>query len=457
MRLILLVVLLLVIGCSAVPDSEPLGTSNAEEPRRRVAATMPPPDVLVIDDGDPEPELGERITIAGALVTDRDEPIAGRRFVTVGHDRDRRAGITGPGGAIAVEGVAPPYDLLVQGSPDNGPTVYLGLTSPDPYIALLERDGVTVAAPSQTIRVGIRAPSCGRERCIVDVMSASRSGDGNASTLSEPTADDDAIAIVEVSHVWWAAKPAEGEKIAIHALVHDVENRTFAYGSVAGIEPAPGEMRDTGLLRATALATTAPLTPGGVMSSVAADALWSTLITLDVPGASGAPGPAFALAAATASAVTTRLPILAGASWRVMVTAMTPGRASTAWSGSCDVGDGAPRLELPPAPSDVAIEDGRLRWRAGASALAIIDVVDVARASHRYRIVTNETDVALGRLEDLGLRGLEKGAHELALTIAPDVSLNETVDPDPAVRSRQRDVRRAGVASYARVAVDVIP
>ncbi|MBX3229942.1 MAG: hypothetical protein KIT84_26090 [Labilithrix sp.] len=434
MRLLVLVVMLVVaaLACGDAPASAPVSTPAFE---RRATEPAPP---RLDDAEDGASDDGQPVTIAGRLVDQRGAPIAGRRFRTRGADGDRRDDVTRSDGRIALEGVVPPYDLLVRGGAETGPTLYLGVTRADPVVALFEAAAEPV--PAQTVVVGVLAPPCDEERCVVDVVTTSAHGGGAMSALSEPNADGDAVAILEVPH-FWDARPGADEPIAVHVLVRDGEARSFSYVRREGAAlAAPGERRDAGMLRARAVAASERLRASAGAEGVAPEARWGATASIAIDGAR------FLLAAAPSPAVTTRVPLLEGARWRAMIEATSAGRSAIAWSGARGPADADVRLVLPALPRDVAVEDGRLRWSAGGGALASIDVLDVGRRRFCCRLVTNETDLALARLEHLGLPPLAEGAHELVVRITPDRSL------DAALAA---ELEEPGGSSYARVSFDV--
>lgn len=332
--------------------------------------------------------------------------------MTVDESGEHRAGLSGADGSLRVEELRPPYDLRV------GDTAWLGVSEPHPVIEV-EGEEVLVA---RSITVEVRAPGCGREICVVDVVTTSPTGHG------ETTASG--LGLVTVEH----QSRASMEEIEAHALVHDAAFEHVAYArGVDALEAAPVDTREILLEE-------------------------GTRVTLDVPGDAS-----FAIAS--------RLPLIEGASWRMARSAAAPPtkellhRSSRAWSGTQSLDDDPPGLPLPVGPEilrplaggALAARGASLSWTPEPRALFTVDVADVERGAFRYRVVTNASDLPFRRLEALGLPRLRPGTHTFALATAPFSSVDDAVSADGVVRGRRFDERRAGAATYETIPFTVSP
>lgn len=415
--LVTLVALATVAGCSdrSAAASVPVATVASDEPEPR-RSPDPPASVPLPNEG-----VDERISLRGRAVTRSGVAVPGIVVVTVDRTGDRRESVTGGLGEISVEELLPPYDLRV------GDVAYLGVSRADPVIEVPREEPFFV----ETVSVEVRAPPCGREVCIVDVVSTSLTGEG-AATVS-------GTGWVTVQHASRRREP-----IDVHALVHDAAFSAVAYGRGRGvIEAGRVETREIAFERA------------------AGDA--DETVTLDVPGAHGVPGASFA--------IDRRIPLVVGASWRIERRAVAPPtatlihRSSRAWSGAQALERDPPALPLPIGPEierplgagELSARGAGLSWSPDPRTLFTVDVADVARGVFRYRIVTNASDLPFRRIEALGFPRLRPGAHTLSLTTAPLTDVDEAVSSDVTERRLRFDERRGGAATYETIPFTAIP
>jgi hypothetical protein len=395
-------VLALLVGCAdatASPSPAPVSAIVSNEPPPRQPESAAP--------------AVEKIALRGRLTTSRGTPLAGEQFVTVDLDGERIEAITGPRGELDVEEVRPPYDLRV------GDTVYLAVTRHDP---VLEIDREEDHAPPQEVLVEVHPPACGREPCIIDVVTTSRDGEGRATAIGEGP--------IAISHGF---RGREASEIEVHVLAHDEAFTTVAYARGHGeLWPAGVETREVLVDDAT--------------------------VTLDVPG-----GASFEIGP--------RLPSIAGATWRMDRSAAAPPnatelhRSSRAWSGALALDRDPPALPLPVGPEILRpLAGGALSargagwsWASDPRTLFTIDVIDLARGAFCYRVLTNDSDLPPRRLEALGLARLSPGAHTFSLETSPFTSVDDAVSPDVVARRRRFDVKRAGAATYETIAFTVSP
>jgi hypothetical protein len=471
-----------------------------------LAVGDPPPDAI---DGGAGADHGgvavaDRVHVSAVVTSELGEPVAGRAVVLVDGEGARRTFVTAGDGSFGVDAVALPYDIAVAGSP---PAVFLGVERPLATFELGESSGAAVGPPSQTFRIGVRAPSCPTARpvCTVTVVTASRSGDGLART---PCAGGLAPTIVSVEHAWRASPPA-GESVAVHSLVRcdargnqgsvEVEEEgptvessggtpdgAFAYGRLDGAPAAPGSLTDAGMMDVAVIGSTAPIMVGARGGGEALELLpwvWTTAVRLDLAGARGdglaeaSPSVSgFVLATAEDPATTLRLPSVQGAAVRVEVRAQHPEsdpnggffRAAEAWSGAMPVITAAPGavlgVDLVVGPDVLAPETGTplssdadFSWHGRGAALANVSVADASRSVQCFRVATDDEEIAIDRLVALGVPRLEPGPHLLSLTTYPGSSIADATSPDPTVRRRRVDRRQRGAATYLRAPFDVAP
>lgn len=386
-------------------------TNAAEEPVPWVSATKPATP--------PASSFEDRVAIVGRIVTTRGEGVAHRPFLAVDRTGERREGTTDARGGFWIEELRPPYDLRV------GDTAWLGVTRVDPVVEIEGEETLV----SEEVVVEVGAPPCGREACVVDVVSVSRTGRGGATAIRRDRAGPTTVIFQHGSR--------EHEEIEVHALVHDAAFTVVAYA------------RGRGVLEAQAVETRE--------LSLDDDDDGVTL-TLDVPG-----GASFAIGR--------RLPRVEGATWRMERRAVAPStasvihRSSRAWSGTLAIDDDPPALPLPVGPEILrphagGLLSGRgtgLSWGVDPRTLFTADVVDVARGAFRYRVVTNASELPSRRMEALDFPRLRPGAHTLSLTTAPFAGVDEAVSSDVEERRRRFDERRAGAGTYETIAFTVSP
>jgi hypothetical protein len=478
------------------------------------AVADPPPDGV---DAGAEDEGGvavaDHVHVSGLVANDLGEAVAGRAVVLVDAEGARRATVTAGDGSFGVDAVALPYDVAVAGSP---PAAFLGVERLEATFEVGEPGGPAVMPPSQTVRIGVRAPGCPALRpvCSVTVVTASVGGDGFARAPCAARTQDAAPVggsppaalpptIVNVIHAWRTLPPA-GASVAVHALVRcdaaaggggqgsvdeppragdgggSLADGAFAYGRVDGVPAAPGSLRDAGMMDAAVIASTAPVTFGARGDTdELAPWVWTTAVRLDLGGARGGAGegePGYVFATAEDPATTLRLPNVRGAAVRVEVRAEHPRndpsggffRSAEAWSGAMPVITSTPAallgVDLVAGPDILAPETGTplppdadFSWQGGGAALATLAVADSSRSIQCFRVSTDNEDIANGRLEALGLPPLDPGPHLIALTTYPKSSVADATSPDPAVRRRRFDRTQRGAATYLRAPFDVAP
>ncbi|MDF2695534.1 MAG: hypothetical protein K0S65_3917, partial [Labilithrix sp.] len=144
----------LAVGCAS-EEARVASASGSDRPPAK-AESVVFPDVT---------RVAPSLDIAGVVATDLDEPVAGRAVAIVDASGARLSGVTRTDGGFVFAGVVPPYDLRVAAAASGVTTVYMGLGRGDPYVELFERDGPTPSPARQTLRVGLREPSCGAGSC----------------------------------------------------------------------------------------------------------------------------------------------------------------------------------------------------------------------------------------------------------------------------------------------------
>lgn len=361
----------------------------------------------------------DREAVHGKILTKHGAPVAGQMFVTVDDTGELRDGVTGADGSLDVEELRPPFDLRV------GDTAFLGVKRSD---LVIEVDGEEDTAPAKEVLAEVHVPMCGRDPCIVEVVSTSLDGEGHATVIGE--------GFVTLQHVF---RGREASTIDVHVLAHDAAYTTVAYG------------RGRDAIDVSPVETTEILVDPDVA------------VTLDVPGADGVPGASFAIGAV--------LPRIPGATWRMERSASAPPtktllhRSSRAWSGTEPIDHDPPALPLPVGPEisrplaggSLSARGAGFSWSSEPSTLFTVDVLDVARRTFRYRILTNASDLPFRRIEALGFPRLTPGAHTLSIATAPFTSLEEAVSPDAVTRGRRFDLRRAGGATYETIPFTAVP
>jgi hypothetical protein len=421
-----------------------------------------PATPAAVADGAIETEL-PAIDVEGRVVDDRDEHVPGREVVIVDRRGKRHELVTDEDGAFHVGGIAPPYDALVAEAPSGAtitPLVYLALRRADPRLEVFERQGPTELPASQPIRVGVKLPPCraARGACWVSVVSASASGGGGtAGSYVEGTES----AVFDLEHAWREPTTRPGESIDVHVLVGDAEYTEYAYARVARVGVRPGEPTELGVAVPLAVESTEPVTVAGHANGLPVGWQWTLASQLDLPDGASIP-----LRYDWAPMSSMRLPKLAGATWHAGAWAQHPPtperpyfhRSSQAWTGRLPLGASNVSLDLPLAPVTLrpALEgqlsrSGKgLAWDGREPGLATVVLVDLARGRQRFRAYTAETEIALERLEALGLARLEPGEHVLDLTTTPGVNVDALTAPDERHRRRRFDMQVPGATTYQR-------
>ena len=411
----------------------------------------------------------ERLDVVGVVATDLDEPIRGRTVRIVDARGARSDVVTDGSGGFAFGEVAVPYDLVVAPGAASPATVYLGLQRPDPYLELFERDGPTPSPARQTIRVGVRAPVCGAS-CRVTVVTTSPSGAGSTTT---PCETSDGVVVVDVAHDWRGLAIQLEELIDVHVLVDDASNASFGYARIDGVASAPGDTVDLGIVAPAPVPAADAIYVGAEGGEGAlVDWGWTTAVSLDLSGDRARQAPGFVFAAAPAASTTIRLPLIPRAEVRATVSARHPqSDAQGAFHRSTEVWSGARSLSADPIALEVVAGPEMVRPGAGGSfsqrglgfewsamdvgALYTLTVIDTTRGGARFRVLTTEHDVSLGRLALLGLPKLDLGDHMVDLSASPRAGVADAASPDAAVRRRRQDWTRPGVTTRLRVPFQV--
>lgn len=429
-----------------------------------------PPRAAVPEEAPAEGEaVVERLDVTGWVATDLDEPIRGRTVRIVDARGARYDVVTDGRGGFAIREVAVPYDLVVAPGASSPATVHLGLLRSDPYIELFERDGPTPSPARQTIRVGVRAPGCGAS-CRVTVVTTSPSGAG---TTTMPCGNGERVVVVDVDHGWRGLALQPEELIDVHVLVDDASNASFAYARIDGVVSAPGDTLDVGIVAPEPVPATDAITVGAMGGGGAlVDWSWTTSVALDVSGDRARQDPGFVFAAAPAASATVRLPLIPRVEVRATVSARHPQsdahgafhRSTEVWSGARPLSVDPIALEVAAGPEMVRPEIGGrfsqrglgFEWSAmDVGALYTLTVVDTTRGGARFRVLTTEHEVPLGRLALLGLPKLDLGDHIADLSAALRVGVADAASPDPAVRRQRQDRTRPGGMTRLRVPFQV--
>jgi hypothetical protein len=451
------VFLALGVVASCADDAARVTTTRAVGPARvagpgkpGVAADAAPAGLPLVD-------------VGGRVVGDREEPVVGRPIVVVDRRGKRQEVVTDEEGGFSAMQVAPPYDLLVAEAPSGAvitPLVYLGLRRADPRLEVFERQGPTEHPAGQPLRVGVRLPPCRAAggACWVSVVSASPSGGGGtASSYIEGTE----TAVLDLDHAWREPTTRQGESIDVHVLVGDAQYTEYAYARIAHVAVRPGEPTDLGMTAPMPVASTEPVTVAGHAKGLPEGWRWTLASQLDLPD-----GASIALRYDWAAASSLRLPKLPGATWHVGAWAQHPPtperayfhRSSQAWTGTLPLGATNVSLDVPLAPATTRpLTEGQLSvggegiaWDGREPALASLVLVDLARGAQRFRAFTAEPELALDRLEALGLPRLERGEHVLDLTTTPGANVDELTQPDEQQRRGRFDTTVPGAATYQR-------
>lgn len=451
----------IVVALGAAPscgdEGARVGASDLPRPARTPAPAGPPAES---DAQAPEPPT---IDVGGRVVDDLEGAIVGRPITVVDGRGKRQEVLTDEDGGFYAMGVVPPYDVLVEQAPSGAvitPLVFLGLRRRDPRLEVFERLGSTPRPAAQPLRIGVKLPPCRATEgaCWVAVVSASPSGGGGTAGSYVDGTDH---AVYDLDHSWRETTTRPAETIDVHVLVGDAEYTQYAYAHVTRVPIHPGEPSDLGVTVPSPVASTEPVAVSGHTSGMAEGWQWTLASQLELPG-----GAAIALRYDWSAASSMRLPSLPGATWRVGAWAQHPPtpdrpyfhRSSQAWSGSLPLTAANVALDVPVAPEPIRPEmEGTLSrrgvglaWDGDAPALASVVVVDLARGKQCFRAFTSEPELALRRLEALGLPRLEPGEHVLDLTTKPGAIVDEVAEPDEHTRRSRADVHVPGRATYQR-------
>jgi hypothetical protein len=396
------------------------------------------------------------VLLRGRVETDEGTAIIGRPIAVVDARGKRTEVLSDEGGAFYVADVVRPYDLTVASAPSGSPqvpTVYLGLTREDPFVELFEREGPSLRARTQLVRIGVKPPPCAAT-CSVSVVTVSQTG-GGASSASY--AGEEAV-VFDIEHAFDQPSIAPGETIDVHVLAIDAAFAKFAYARREGIRAESGDLTELGFVVPEPVASTAPLTLRAVPRGVSAS--WTTVLgtSLELPG-----GGTMQLTYDAAAERTLQLPLVPGAGVRATAWMQHPPlaerpyfrHATQVWTGTRPLAGGAIDFEMRagPVPVRPAADEGisargpGITWTNPAGArppLSEVTVSNVARGALLYRVWTTGEQVSFARMERLGLPRLAAGDHELGLTSTPEADADEVVDPDARVRHRRFDPRTAG-------------
>ncbi|MDB5217449.1 MAG: hypothetical protein JWO86_5376 [Myxococcaceae bacterium] len=450
-------VLSLGAAASCADESATVAEATLQPPERM----LPPAPAAVVEDAR-APQL-PAIDVAGRVVNDADEVVVGRPIVIVDHRGKRQEVLTDEDGGFYAGTVAPPYDLLVEAAPSGAvitPLVFLGLQRADPRLEVFEHQGPTERAEAQSIRIGVKLPPCRSvdTGCWVSVVTWSPRGcGGTAGSYVAGTPG----AVYDVEHSWSDAVVPASETVDVHVLIGDADYTQYAYAHVDHVAARPGELTDVGVVTAAEIGSSEPVSIAARTPGAPADWGWTLASELELPG--GAP---MSLRYEWSASSAMRLPILPGATWRVAAWVQHPPtpdrpyfqRSAQAWSGTLPLETTNVALTVPavPEPMRPALEgpfsrrERALVWDGHAPALASVVLVDLARSEQRFRVFTAEPDVPLRRLEALGLRRIDHGAHVLDLTTTPGATVDELTDPDESHRKDRFDLRVAGGTTYQR-------
>ncbi len=463
MRLPALLVLVLVFtfACARaepVRDHEPV---LDRRPRRSVVATEPVR----------EPHASP-LDVGGTVATDLGHPVVGRRVVLVDARGAQYLTTTNEVGRFAVPGVTPPYDLAVAPGPDGAVNAFLAASRSDPHVELFERDGPTQTPARQQFRVGVAASLCpATSWCWVTVATASPSGSGEVTGYFRA---EDGLAVVDVEQGWHRTSLVPQELVDVHVLVGNDEQSWFAYARLPSQRAAPGDHVDLGIASVQPVEVSEPLS-----LDVAPDAgalagwSWASSVSLDLPGDPGGPVASCLFALRDTASSTLRVPRIPGATMRASMLAQHPrvaspsgfSRSTEAWSGAVAIPTSltfgiapGPELLRPQPDGALARRGTGFAWSSATGpALFSLLVVDLARGVPRFRVHTNEPEVAFARLRALGISRLEPGQHLLELASVPSAAVQDVLSEDVDVRHRHRDPTRPGAVMRIRVPFTVTP
>ena len=465
LRVLLVPLLTASVTAACADDSPPIAPASAAVPARVLPPVIPAPSASPASES-PTPT----IDVGGRVVDDREQPIVGRPIVVVDSVGKRMEILTDEEGGFWAMGVAPPYDLLVTQAPSGAvitPHVVLGLRRDDPRIEVFEREGDTERPASQPLRVGVNLPPCPAAwgACWVSVVSTSASGRGGTATSYTEGAQ---TSILEIDHAFQEPSLRRGESIDVHVLVGDAQYTQYAYARAGHVAARPGEPMDLGMVTPAPIAAGPRVTIAGQAGPLPDGSLWTLTTELELLD-----GAAIPLRFDWAPTTALRLPLVAGATWRVGAWAQSPPaddrpyfhRSSQAWSGTLPLTAENVAIEVPgaPEPTRPALEGTfsrrgpRFAWSAGAPGLASLALVDLARGRQRFRALTSESAVDLRRLEALGLARLEAGDHVFDLTTTPGAGVDELTQPDARLRRGRFDTHVPGSTTYQRFRFQVTP
>ncbi len=458
------------IGCSE--DQPALALRASSRP------PLPPPDPVAPagSEAPPAPSL-TLVDVAGRVAGDRDEPVIGRSVTIVDRSGKRFEGITGEAGELIVQGVAPPYDVLVAPAPSGAvvtPLAFLGLTRRDPRLEVFEREGPLTRPASQTIKVGVRLPPCRASvgACWVSAVTASASGSGaTAISYIEGTA----FALLEIDHAWNEESTRAGETVNLHVLVGSADYAEYSYAALRALPAHPGEPMDVGMVSPARVDATTPVGLAAQSRNVPDGFQWTLSTWLDLPD-----GATFSLLYQWSPAASLRLPKLAGAALRVGAWVQRPPdenrpyshRSAQAWSGTLPLATPNVVLDVPMGPEPLRpLADGQMSrhglgfaWDASTPnggtqmhALYTLAVADLGRGRQVVRAFGTEPEVAIDRLVALGLARPEPGEHVLDLVTLPGADVDSFTDPDVHTRRGRFSPTKPGSQTYQRFRFVVTP
>jgi len=451
------IVVALGAASSCADDAARVAASDVPRPARTLAPAAPAADADA-----QVPEL-PTVDVGGRVVDDLEGAIVGRPITVVDRRGKRQEVLTDEDGGFYAMGVAPPYDVLVEQAPAGAvitPLVFLGLHRKDPRLEVFERQGTTTRPAAQPIRIGVKLPPCRATEgsCWVSVVSASPSGGGGT---AGSYVDGTENAVYDLDHAWREVTTRLAETIDVHVLVGDAEYTQYSYTHLIRVPVHPGEPTDLGVVVPMPVDSTEPVAVAGHTSGMPEGWQWTLASQLELPG-----GAAISLRYDWSAASSMRLPNLPGATWRVGAWAQHPPtpdrpyfhRSSQAWSGTLPLSTTNVALDVPVAPEPIrpAMEGTLSRrsmglaWHGPAPALASVVLVDLARGKQRFRAFTSEPEIALRRLEALGLGRLEPGEHVFDLTTTPGAIVDELAEPDEHARRSRTDVHVPGSTTYQR-------
>ncbi|HVM69010.1 MAG TPA: carboxypeptidase-like regulatory domain-containing protein [Gaiellaceae bacterium] len=451
--------ILLAVACASCTRGE-----DVDAPL--IVGDEPPPPRAAVTAG---PEAGSAVApvdVSGVVTDDRSEPLPSRAIVAVDAHGARQYAVTDGAGRFDFPGVAPPYDLAALPVGGGAATVFLGLRRSGLHVELLDRDRPAPPLARQTVRVGVRAPRCGRVVCSVTAATRSASGAGSVTTDCREGGD----VSIDVEHVWRHGTPiGASEPIDVHVLVSDEAPSTYSYGRIHGVAGGGDAVVDAGYAELAPVAATEPAVLGAHGGAGAlTDWRWTTAISLDLPGAAAAGAAPFVVAEEAAASTTFSVPLAPEVMVFASVSASHPRgerqggffRSTEAWSGGRGPSEVPFGVDVAPGPEIVRPAVGGIFSRRGRgfawvslgiAGLATLTVAERARGGARLRVLTSGEGVPLDRLAVLGLPKLDLGDHVLDLVTSPGAGVDDAVSPDPVVRGRREDRSRPGTKTYLRV------